>query len=59
MDYAFDHVAQVVPNIAEDFSKGLSGAVYGVILLLVIYAMPMGAGTLWWAGRAYLNRRRK
>ena len=26
-----------VPNIAEHISKGLAGAVYGVILLLVIY----------------------
>ncbi len=31
-----------VPNIAEHFSKGLAGAVYGVILLLVIYMMPAG-----------------
>jgi len=32
-----------VPNIAEQFSKGLAGAVYGIILLLVIYLMPTGA----------------
>ncbi|WP_436638658.1 branched-chain amino acid ABC transporter permease [Microbaculum sp. FT89] len=32
-----------VPNIAEEVSKGLAGAVYGVILLLVIYLMPTGA----------------
>jgi branched-chain amino acid transport system permease protein len=31
-----------VPNIAESVSKGLAGAVYGVILLLVIYLMPTG-----------------
>jgi len=31
-----------VPNIAEHFSKGLAGAVYGVILLGVIYIMPAG-----------------
>jgi branched-chain amino acid transport system permease protein len=31
-----------VPNIAESVSKGLAGAVYGVILLLVIYLMPAG-----------------
>ena len=31
-----------VPNIAEHFSKGLAGAMYGVILLLVIYLMPAG-----------------
>ena len=35
-----------VPNIAEHFSKGLAGAVYGVILLLVIYLMPTGAAGL-------------
>lgn len=31
-----------VPNIAESVSKGLAGAVYGVILLAVIYLMPSG-----------------
>src|SRR5919205_1072718 len=35
-----------VPNIAESFSKGLAGAVYGVILILVIYVMPTGAAGL-------------
>jgi len=35
-----------VPNIAESVSKGLAGAVYGVILLLVIYLMPSGAAGL-------------
>jgi len=35
-----------VPNIAEQFSKGLAGAVYGIILLLVIYLMPAGAAGL-------------
>src|SRR6478735_11675440 len=33
-----------VPNIAEHISKGLSGAAYGVILILLIYLMPSGAG---------------
>ncbi len=32
-----------VPNIAESVSRGLSGAIYGVILLLVIFVMPSGA----------------
>jgi branched-chain amino acid transport system permease protein len=32
-----------VPNIAENVSKGLSGAVFGVLLFLVIYVMPHGA----------------
>jgi branched-chain amino acid transport system permease protein len=35
-----------VPNIAESVSKGLAGAVYGVILLLVIFVMPSGAAGL-------------
>lgn len=35
-----------VPNIAEEFSKGLSGAFYGIILILLIYLMPTGAGGL-------------
>src|SRR5438270_6222418 len=32
-----------VPNIAERISTGLAGAIYGIILLLVIYVMPSGA----------------
>jgi branched-chain amino acid transport system permease protein len=35
-----------VPNIAESVSKGLAGAVYGVILILMIYLMPTGAAGL-------------
>jgi branched-chain amino acid transport system permease protein len=35
-----------VPNIAEHVSKGLAGAVYGIILILVIYLMPSGAAGL-------------
>ena len=31
-----------VPNVAESISKGLSGAVYGLLLILLIYAMPSG-----------------
>ena len=38
-----------VPNIAEKVSKGLAGAVYGVILILLIYLMPTGvAGLVRW-----------
>ena len=33
-------------DIAEQVSKGLAGAVYGVILILVIYVMPSGAAGL-------------
>jgi branched-chain amino acid transport system permease protein len=32
-----------VPNLAERVSTGLSGAIYGVILLIVIFVMPSGA----------------
>src|SRR5215467_6593547 len=32
-----------VPNIAEQFSKGLEQAVYGIILIAVIFVMPSGA----------------
>jgi branched-chain amino acid transport system permease protein len=45
-----------VPNIAEQVSKGLAGAVYGAILILVIYAMPSGAAGL---GRWLLERTRR
>jgi len=38
--------ALFAPNIAEAVSKGLAGAVYGVILVLVIYVMPSGAAGL-------------
>ena len=48
-----------VPNIAEGISKGLSGAVYGVILLLIIYLMPSGAGGLLLKTVQYFSRRRK
>ena len=32
-----------MPNIAESVSKGLSGAVFGVLLFAVIFLMPHGA----------------
>jgi branched-chain amino acid transport system permease protein len=35
-----------VPNIAESVSKGLSGAVFGVLLFLVIFLVPHGARQL-------------
>jgi branched-chain amino acid transport system permease protein len=35
-----------VPNVAERLSKDLAGAMYGAILLAVIYAMPSGAAGL-------------
>jgi branched-chain amino acid transport system permease protein len=48
-----------VPNIAENFSKGLSGAVYGVILLIVIYLAPSGAAGLLLTLKQQLMKRRK
>lgn len=33
-----------VPNIAEEISKGLSGAFYGIILIALMLVMPTGAG---------------
>ncbi|MBV8776016.1 MAG: branched-chain amino acid ABC transporter permease [Alphaproteobacteria bacterium] len=35
-----------VPNIANSLSTGLAGAIYGAILLLVIFVMPAGAAGL-------------
>ena len=35
-----------VPNIAEHISKGLAGAVYGIMLVLLIYLMPSGLAGL-------------
>jgi branched-chain amino acid transport system permease protein len=32
-----------VPNIAESVSKGLSGAVFGLILIIIIFVVPHGA----------------
>jgi branched-chain amino acid transport system permease protein len=32
-----------LPNIANSISSGLAGAIYGVILLLVVFVMPAGA----------------
>jgi branched-chain amino acid transport system permease protein len=48
-----------IPNIAENISKGLSGAVYGVILILLIYVMPTGLGGLLRAARAFASKRRR
>ena len=38
--------ALFAPNIAEWVSKGLAGAIYGIIRILVIYVMPSGAAGL-------------
>jgi branched-chain amino acid transport system permease protein len=36
----------LVPNIAEDVSKGLSGAVFGVFIIAMIFLLPNGAKQL-------------
>jgi branched-chain amino acid transport system permease protein len=48
-----------VPNIAERVSTGLAGAIYGVILLLVIYVMPSGAAGFMRFAAARLKSRGK
>ncbi len=35
----------LVPNVAETVSKGLSGAIYGVFLIALIFFLPSGAST--------------
>ena len=47
-----------VPNIAEQVSKGLSGAVYGVMLILIIYLMPTGLGGLLHSVVGFLRKRK-
>ena len=48
-----------VPNIAEAVSTGLAGAIYGVILLLVIFLMPAGAAGFARSAWARLSRLRR
>ena len=48
-----------VPNVAESISKGLSGAVYGVILFIVIYLAPFGTGGLLVATTELIKKWRK
>jgi branched-chain amino acid transport system permease protein len=45
-----------VPNIAESISTGLAGAIYGVILLIVIFVMPAGAAGFVRFAIAFLGR---
>jgi len=45
-----------VPNIAEEVSHGLAGAIYGVIMLLVIFVMPSGAAGFTRLAIAYVAR---
>jgi len=48
-----------VPNIAEGVSKGLSGAVFGVLLFLVIYVVPHGARQIAILGQQTVAKFRK
>jgi branched-chain amino acid transport system permease protein len=48
-----------VPNMAESVSKGLSGAVFGVLLFLVIYLVPHGARQVAIISQQLLGKLRK
>ncbi len=48
-----------VPNIAEGVSKGLSGAVFGVLLFLVIFLVPHGSRQVAMVAQQVLNKIRK
>jgi len=43
-----------VPNLAESISKAAPGAIYGVLLILLLFVLPGGAAGLW---RRALERR--
>jgi branched-chain amino acid transport system permease protein len=48
-----------VPNMAEHISKGLSGAVFGVLLFLVIFLVPHGARQIAIVGQQLIGKVRK
>ena len=48
-----------VPNMAESVSKGLSGAVFGVLLFLVIFLIPHGARQIAIVGQQLAARLRR
>ncbi|MGR4871162.1 branched-chain amino acid ABC transporter permease [Variovorax sp. LARHSF232] len=48
-----------LPNIAEKLSQGLAGAVYGVILILLMYLLPAGFGGLVDSLRRFLMHRKR
>lgn len=48
-----------IPNIAESVSKGFSGAVYGVLLFIIIFAAPGGARQIAVSIERWLERRRQ
>jgi len=47
-----------IPNFAEELSQGLAGAVYGVILILLMYLLPAGFGGLVTSLKGFLSRGR-
>ena len=48
-----------VPNMAENISKGLSGAVFGVLLFLVIFLVPHGARQIAIVGQQLIGKLKK
>lgn len=48
-----------VPNIAEGISKGLSGAVFGVLLIAVIFLVPHGARQVAYTIEALFRKMKK
>jgi branched-chain amino acid transport system permease protein len=48
---------QFIPNVADQISKAAPGAVYGVILIAMMFLMPEGAGGFMW--RMYRRMRRR
>jgi branched-chain amino acid transport system permease protein len=48
-----------VPNIAESVSKGLSGAVFGVILILIIFLVPHGARQIAYGAQGLIGKLRR
>jgi branched-chain amino acid transport system permease protein len=48
-----------VPNIAESVSKGLSGAVFGVLLFAVIFLVPHGARQIAIMGQQLVGKLKK
>ena len=46
----------LIPNVAEGVSKGLSGAVFGVFILAVIFLLPNGARQAAMAGASFIRK---
>ncbi|WP_295852416.1 branched-chain amino acid ABC transporter permease [Tardiphaga sp.] len=48
-----------VPNIAEHVSKGLSGAVFGAILIVIIFVVPHGARQIAYGTQSLIGKLRR